>query len=123
MHRRVKIEGRTTGFLFQRQDKFRASMGDYNGLFRGYLGRTKKRYPSRFSDSIKFEDFSLRRSPRRGSTTHASNNKVDPITIELINRWRKMEAARGALPGLAMRQVYTQLSGALEALLRYTSSH
>ena len=123
VHRRVRLEGRKTGFLFQRSDKSRASMGDYNEVFRGYLERTRNRYPSRFTNTIKIEDFSLRRSPRRGSTTHASNNMVDPVAIELINRWRKMEAARGALPGLAMRQVYTQLSGVLDSLLRYAGSH
>ena len=38
----------------------------------------------------------------------AHNNGVLASSIELNNRWRKKEAAKGAELGLAMRQVYTQ---------------
>ena len=72
---------------------------------------------------MKIEDYSLRRSPRRGAITTAANNKVDETTIELIGRWRKKEAAKGAEPGLSMRQVYTQVSNAVEALSRFSLSH
>ena len=59
----------------------------------------------------------------RGTTTHAANNKVDETTPDLVSRWRKREKAKGAESGLSMRQVYTHVSSALEAQVRYSLSH
>ena len=100
-----------------------ATKGDYNPLFKDYIQRTLVRFPDRFSKRIDIREYSLRRSPRRGATTHAASNKVDKTTTELISRWRKRENAKGAEPGLTMRQVYTQVSSALEAQVRYSLSH
>ena len=38
-----------------------------------------------------------------------TNQDVLEKVIELVNRWRKKEAAKGSEPGLPMRQVYTQV--------------
>ncbi|KAL7530332.1 hypothetical protein ACHAXR_005039, partial [Thalassiosira sp. AJA248-18] len=114
--RRVRKEGAQRGYLFARKDKSRASLGDYDDLYRTYMERTMQRFPSLFSKGVDVKDYSLRRSLRRGSTTTATNNNVDPMIIELINRWRKKEAARGAEAGLPMRQVYTQVSNAIDAM-------
>lgn len=120
--RRVHKEGKQAGFLFSREGGSRANLGDYDPLFRDYLERVRDKFPKLISQVVEVTDYSLRRSLRRGSTTEAENNKVDPITIELVNRWRKKEKARGSEPGLPMRQVYTQVSRALEASLRYSQS-
>ena len=56
-------------------------------------------------------------SLRRGATTEAENNNVDTVAIELTNRWRKKEAARGSEASLSMRQVYTQVSRAVLVVL------
>eukprot|EP00986_Skeletonema_menzelii_P013331 scaffold7675_cov162-Skeletonema_menzelii.AAC.1 len=82
----------------------RARMRDYNDTFQQYIRLAMDRSPSTFSSKSEAEDFNLRRSLRRGSTTQSHNNKTPPATIELMNRWRKREAARGAEPGLEMRQ-------------------
>ena len=112
-----------TGYLCARSDEIRVSLRNYDDLFQTYMERTMNRFPSRFSKGVEIKDYSLRRSMRRGLTTTVSNNRVDTVTIELINRWRKREAARGAEAGLPMRQVYTQVSNALDALVRYSLSH
>ena len=124
VHRRVLAQkGGTTGMLFARARGGKASFGDYDPLFREYLTRLREQDPGLFTQVVKIEDYSLRRSPRRGAITTAANNKVDETTIELIGRWRKKEAAKGAEPGLSMRQVYTQVSHAVEALSRFSLSH
>ena len=123
LRRRVELEGCTKGYLFARPNGDKASLGDYNPLFRDYMERTKTRFSERFSKGVDIREYSLRRSPRRGATTHAANNKVDETTTELVSRWRKREKAKGAEPGLSMRQVYTQVSSALEAQVRYSLSH
>jgi hypothetical protein len=99
-----------------------ARLSDYNGRFHMFVAVAMARHPKAFSKKIEAEDFNLRRSMRRGSTTQATNNKVPAPTIELVNRWRKKEAARGAEAGLAMRQVYTQVLSAVDTTLRYSQS-
>ena len=123
LNRRMNLDGATKGYLFARRNGSKASMGDYDPLFRDYLVRVQERYPGRFSKGVDIRDYSLRRSPRRGATITASNNKVDETTIELVNRWCRKEAAKGAEVGLPMRQVYTQVSTALEATIRFSLSH
>ena len=123
LHRRVTIEGSKHGYLFARERGQKGSIGDYDPLFRAYIERTMKARPGLFPKGVDVEDFSLRRSPRRGSTTSATNNKVHPLAIELMNRWRMREKARGAEPGLSMRQVYTQVRDTIDAALEYSLSH
>ena len=76
-----------------------------------------------FTTGFFIGDFSLRRSPRRGATTEAENNNVDTASIEIINRWRKREAARGTEAVISMRQVYTQVSRDVVASLLLSQSH
>ena len=120
---RIHWEGNRSGYLFSRRNGKKASMGDYDPMFRDYLERAMKKSPALFSKSVALQYYSLRRSLRRGATTEAENNNVDPVTIELVNRWRKKEAAKGAEAGLTMRQVYTQVSRAVKAALRFSQSH
>ncbi len=116
-------EGSKSGPLFATSKGRKASLGDYDPLFRDYLTRLQQEKPALFLSSVLIEDYSLRRSLRRGATTESQNNKVDSIAIELINRWRKKERAKGCEAGLSMRQVYTQVSRAVTATLRFSQSH
>ena len=110
------------GPLFVNQKGERASIADYDEAFRELVGKAMLRHPDKFSKKSEVQDFSLRRSLRRGSTTQALNNNVAGPTVDLINRWRKREGARGSEPGLAMRQVYTQVRSSLDTMLRYSQS-
>ena len=47
-------------------------------------------------DVVDTEDFSLWRSPRRGAVLETTNQDVSEKVIELINRWRSKESARGS---------------------------
>ena len=123
MWRRSGREGNRAGFLFAKRNGKRASLGDYDPLFKDYIERTMKSHKKLFSSAVAVKDYSLRRSLRRGATTEAENNNVDTVAIELINRWRQKENARGAEAGLSMRQVYTQVSRAVVATLRFSQSH
>ena len=103
--RRAQAEGKRTGYLFARPNGRKASLGDYDPLFRDYLAQAQKAFPKKFTSSVPVTDFSLRRSLRRGATTESENNAVDPVTIELINRWRKKERARRAEAGLVVCEI------------------
>jgi hypothetical protein len=69
------------------------------------------------------EDFSLWRSPRRGAVLETPTNQdVSEKVIELINRWRSKEAARGSVAGLPMRQVYTQVKSTVPTMLVFSKA-
>ena len=127
LYRRVKLEKAKRGYLLSKANGKKATIGDYDPLFRDYVTRAIKANLKAkrdvFRKGVDPSDYSLRRSPRRGSTTTATNNNVDPLTIELVNRWRKREKAKGAEPSLPMRQVYTQVRNAIDATLRSSQSH
>jgi len=68
------------------------------------------------------EEYAVGRSFRRGSNTQAINQKVDERDIDLNNRWRRFEAARGRQPRLQMQQHYADVMQMLPALLRYSAA-
>jgi hypothetical protein len=104
----------------KKSGKSRARISDYDDLFRDYLRRVQQKYPKVIPASMEIQDFGLWRSGRRGATTEATHNLVDEKIIELINRWRKREAAKGTEAGLPMRQVYTQVSNLLGTVLQFS---
>ena len=66
-------------------------------------------------------DYSIRRSLRRGSTAQARNQKVPRDIVNLNNRWRSDDLARSrvAAPG-EMMENYTDVVAAVETLLQYS---
>ena len=62
------------------------------------------------------------RSFRRASDTRALEVKVSTPDIDIVNRWRKVEAAEGRRPGFDMKQHYAQFDLLLKPFLRYTSA-
>lgn len=68
------------------------------------------------------EEYSFRRSIRRGSTTHARNRGVASDVVEANNRWRKVSAAGNRAPGLSMLETYTDAQAALDLCIRYSES-
>ena len=123
LYHRCELDKQERGFLFARDNTRKARIGYYDPMFRNLLERGKNMHPELFNTGVFIGDFSLRRSPRRGATTEADNKNVDTAAIELIDRWGKRESARGIGTGLSMRQVYTQVSRAVVASLRFSTSH
>ena len=77
-------------------------------------------------DLIKVEDdvediYNVRRSLRRGSQTTAREAGVPRTDIDLINRWRGVEATGGRASG-AMRNYYTEIRLIHKHLLVYSKS-
>jgi hypothetical protein len=68
------------------------------------------------------ERFNIHRSFRRGATTRAKERNVPEATIELNNRWRKIQNKGGGLPNLPMSQLYIEISQALSSKLRFSRS-
>ena len=67
------------------------------------------------------EEFSINRSFRRGSSTHAQNARVPPEVVDAQNRWRKIERAKGKKPSLAMIETYADIEQLIPMLVRYSA--
>ena len=69
-----------------------------------------------------YEEFGLRRSFRRGSTSEARSRNVAESDVNLANRWRTFENAKGRYPRLNMQDHYSDIRLLIPALLRYSSA-
>ena len=115
--------GRTKGHVFTKGRAGQAKIGDFEDEFINRLEGLRLIRPGLFEPGIDIAAaYSLLRSLRRGSNTEAIRNKVEPTIIDLNNRWRKFERARGRMPSLSMQQHYTQVQGILAALWEYSRS-
>lgn len=67
-----------------------------------------------------YEDYGVSRSFRRGSTSEARIRGVDDREVDLINRWRNHENAKGRKPRRAMRDHYSDIEILVPGLLAYS---
>ena len=66
---------------------------------------------------MKYQGF---RSFRRTSDTQAIQMKIDQTDIDVVNRWKTVEKAKGSRPSRPMRQHYADFSLLIDPFLRYT---
>jgi hypothetical protein len=114
---------RTKGYVFTKGQARQARIANFEEEFVNRLEGLRVTMPGLFGPGIDIvAAYSLFRSLRRGSNTEAIRNKVETTIIDLNNRWRKFERARGRMPSLSMQQHYTQMQGILAALWEYSRS-
>jgi hypothetical protein len=105
----------------RREKVKRSAMGDLDPLFHGILVRVQERWPRVLPSMVKVSDeFSVRRSLRRGSTTEASNRGIPKEVIEANQRWGKHQRSRGVLPGMSMMERYSDARANIGYLIRYS---
>ena len=98
-----------------------ASIIELDVLFHRYLREVQQVMTGVIDPSVPVErDYSLRRSLRRGSNTHARNRDIPVDVIEANNRWRKHERAGNREPSLSMVDTYTDVVAGLEFGLKYS---
>ena len=122
IRRRVELQNRSEGPLLRGLDGRTKKIKDLDPTFLEILDRARFDKPDLINNTVETGDYSLWRSGRRGANTEATNLKVPEDTMFLLGRWRRREAASGTEPGLPIRQVYTQVSHALGALLAYSEA-
>lgn len=69
-----------------------------------------------------FEDFGINRSFRRGATSTARTRGVNDKLVDLINRWRKFENARGRRPTLTMQEHYSDIAIMIPELIKFSKA-
>lgn len=62
------------------------------------------------------------RTFRRSSDTRAIEEEVEGLDVDIVNRWAKVERAKGKRPGHKMPIHYAQFELLLKPFLRYTSA-
>ena len=120
--KRRQLRGWTGGWYFcSLGSRKRAKLSDYDGDFKMWMCVVKDTCPGVIPEAVDpMQDMSLRRSGRRGANTVAQNQRLTKNEIEIHNRWRKRERAKGATPSLDMVGTYTQMQEALQTKLRYS---
>jgi hypothetical protein len=99
-----------------------AKIGHYAEGFHQCLEQVQETSPDLMEMNVDVrEDYGLSRSCRRGVTTHARNQGVEPQVVEANNRWRKEERARGGNPHLSMMDYYTDIKQSLPLLLKFSA--
>jgi len=117
-----KAENKINGWVFPgNEGRGKARIADFDPFFHDALRHIQSRRPELIKEEVDVgQAFSLRRSLRRGSTTHARNMGVSEEIIEFNNGWRKHQRAGAKAPSLSMVQHYTDVKLALPYVLRYS---
>ena len=111
------------GPAFCRMDGSVSRSWEMNGELTSALNRVQVLRPDLIPKQIDVEEkFNTYRSFRRGATTRAKVLKVPEDIIELNNRWNKLQNSGGGLSKLPMSQLYTEITQALPAKLRFSKS-
>lgn len=69
-----------------------------------------------------YEEYGISRSFRRGATTEARNKRVSEEDINLMNRWRSFENAKGRRPRMNMQDHYSDIVQMIPSLLRFSQA-
>jgi hypothetical protein len=98
-------------------------VAELDKLFHRYLLVVPEESPELIGPNVDVEqDYSSRRSIRRGATTHALNRWIPAEVVDANNHWRKAERAGNRDPSLAMPQVYTDAAGSVQLNIWFSMS-
>jgi len=97
-----------------------ASMVDYEQVFYDLLESVQEDQPELFDQDCDIRNwYGLFRSLRRGSTSLAALLNVSEGSKNLMNRWRKVEQAKGGQARFGMSEHYTDILLTVPAYLDY----
>jgi hypothetical protein len=92
------------------------------GLIAEWLQQVKKTTGLIPVDVGCYENFGISRSFRRGATSTARARGVNGQLIDLINRWRMFEEAKGRRPRLAMQDHYSDIKILIPELIKFSQA-
>lgn len=114
--------GVTTGPLLRDDMGKRATVRSMDKDFHKLIRRAMARDATLVPEGVNVEEeYSVRRSLRRGSNTEAQNVRIPVSVIERNNRWRKVERAKGKTPSFNMVESYSDARLMAKALSEYSS--
>jgi hypothetical protein len=110
------------GWLFETRTGARAKFGSYDATFKTLVSLAWAANACLVPQAIEAKDISLWRLPQRGAVLETTHRGVDSKVMDLVNRWRSKEGAKGSAPNLPMRQVYTEVRSTLPTMLKYSQA-
>jgi hypothetical protein len=117
------LEGRSNGPAFGDSKGNVAQASVYEVEILDRLQMIQNKEPSIIpADILVHEEYGISRSFRRGATSEARARGVAPEDIDLINRWRTFENAKGRRPRQSMRDHYSDIRLMIPALLRFSQA-
>lgn len=69
-----------------------------------------------------YEEYGISRSFRQGATTEVRNKWVSEKDINLMNRWRNFESAKGKRPRMDMQDHYSDILQSIPSLLWFSKA-
>lgn len=110
------------GALFRGRDGLRIRQSEMNQFLHARLNQVQRSRPDLIGRDVEVEEvYSISRSPRRGSTSRASDRGIDEDVVNTNNRWRKVENAKGKAPSFSMQERYTYVKLTVNQGLRYSA--
>ena len=118
----LKLEKNTSGPAFCCPDGTLLRSMDVDLEFHASLERIQIECPHLIEPGLEVrETFSIFRSLRRGSTSRATELKINDTVVNLHNRWRSVDYLGGQRSQRNMRDYYTSIRLTRAARLEYTS--
>ena len=100
-----------------------SELDDRLHFFLGCLLGEGTNFPAEITSQEDIEErFSIYRSLRRASDTRALENEVADADIDVANRWKAVETAKGSRPGRSMRQHYAEPANLKRPFLRHAQA-
>jgi len=103
--------------------------GQHSGdcVHQGSAGRSPAANPRVEPDLIPsevdcYEHFGVSRSFRRGTTSSAHARGVDKDIVDLTNRWRQFEHAKGKHPRMSMQDHYSDIWILVPELIKFSQA-
>ena len=119
----LQLEGNTSGPAFCYPNGKLLKSLDVDLEFHGALEKIQIEFPSLIEESLDVrEAFSIFRSLRRGSTSRATELKIEDSIVNLHNRWRTVDYLGGQRSQRSMRDYYTSIRLTRAARLEYTTN-
>lgn len=116
-------EGRVRGPAFVNRHGGVALAQDYELAIVERLQEVQRKRPDAIPPDVDlYENFGLSRSFRRGATSTARTRGVTDKHVDLINRWRKFESARGRRPVLSMHEHYSDISIMIPEMIKFSKA-
>ena len=130
IHRVIGINqgcGRVNGPALCDDEGVVLTTSNMNEVLHRLLGEIFEKHPGYFQSDIRsiadIEDqYSVFRSFRRGSDSHAIAMKIPEADIKVVNRWAKKEAAGTCKMSMDMPQAYAEIHILLPSFMRYTGA-
>jgi len=118
-----EVQGRLQGPAFSDEEGNIAHSCKYELAIMDHLAAIQEADPDLIpKDMGIYEEFGISRSFRRGATSTARAQGVDDRQVDLVNRWRSFESARGRKPRFTMHDHYSDIRILIPELIMFSKA-